>query len=162
SFTNRTYRIENAGGAFVLRLPGRGTERYIDRPGEAANARAAASLGIAPEVVFADPPSGVMVTRLIDGAVPLSPERLKSAADLAATVDLLRRLHGSGLIFQGSMHLYPKMDEYLELAPAPDLHRLRREVEHLRPILEPGWGPPRPCHIDPAPHNFVVAATGRY
>ncbi len=60
------------------------------------------------------------------------------------------------------MRLYPKMDEYLNLAPAPELLRLRREVETLRPILEAGWGPPRPCHIDPAPHNFIVAEGRRY
>ncbi len=162
SFTNRTWRIARDGAAFILRLPGAGTERYIDRAGEAVNARAAASICIAPETVFVDPASGVMVTRFIEGAAPLSPQRLKDRADLIGAVDLLRRLHESGLGFRGVMRLYPKMDEYLALAPTPELQRLRREVERLRPILEPGWGPARPCHIDPAPHNFIAAPSGRY
>ena len=162
SFTNRTYRIARDGDSFILRLPGSGTERYIDRAGEIANAQAAASLGIAPKIVFADPESGVMVTRFIEGAAPLSPQRLKDKADLNGTVDLLHRLHESGLTFQGVMRLYPKMDEYLALAPAPELLPLRREVEPLRPILEPGWGPLRPCHIDPAPQNFITAGSARY
>ncbi len=162
SFTNRTYRIERDGAAFILRLPGQGTERYIDRAGEIVNAKAAASIGIAPTVVFADAPSGVMVTRFIEGAEPLSPRRLKRSADLTGTVDLLHRLHGSGLAFKGVMRLYPKMDEYLALAPAPELLPLRRDVEPLRAILEPGWGPARPCHIDPAPQNFITAGSARY
>ncbi len=162
SFTNRTYRIGRDGAAFILRLPGQGTERYIDRAGEVANAQAAASIGIAPQIVFADAASGVMVTRFIEGAEPLSPQRLKRSADLIGTVDLLHRLHESGLTFKGVMRLYPKMDEYLALAPASELLPLRRAVEPLRPILEPGWGPMRPCHIDPTPQNFITAGSARY
>jgi thiamine kinase-like enzyme len=162
SFTNRIYRIERDGAAFILRLPGQGTERYIDRVSEIANIRAAASIGIAPAVVFADAASGVMVTRFVEGAEPLSAQRLKSKANLIGSVDLLHRLHNSGLTFKGVMRLYPKMDEYLTLAPAPELLPLRRAVEPLRPTLEAGWGPLRPCHIDPAPPNFIAAGAVRY
>ena len=162
SFTNRTYRIECGDEAYILRLPGQGTERYIDRTGEAANAKAAASIGIAPEIAFADPASGVMVTRFIRDAEPLSPARLRSRADLEAAVGLLHKLHASGLSFRGVMRLYPKMDEYLGLATTLPLQQLRRAVEPLRGILEPGWGPPRPCHIDPAPHNFIAAGSAHY
>ena len=162
SFTNRIFRIARGQEAFTLRLPGRGTERYIDRIAEAANARAANAIGLGAEIIYADPASGVMVTRFIEDAVALSPAALKDGTSLQATVGLLRRLHESGLAFQGRMNLYPKMDEYLALAPAPALLALRREGEKLRPLLERGWGPPRPCHIDPAPHNFVVADSRRY
>ncbi len=162
SFTNRTYRIVRAGEVLVLRLPGRGTERYIDRVGEAANTRAAASIGLSPEILYADPPSGVMVSRYVDGAEPLSPLRLRQPAELHATVGLLKQLHHSGLVFQGEMRLYPKLDEYLGLADVPVLTSLRREGERLRPILEAGWGPLWPCHVDPAPHNFIAAGSRRY
>jgi len=162
SFTNRTFRIAREGEAFVLRLPGAGTERYIDREAEAANARSAAAIGLSPEIVFADPRRGVMLSRFVAGAEPLSPARLHRTGELSVAVALLRRLHESGLAFQGHMRLYPKLDEYLGLAAAPTLMLLRREGEKLRPILENGWGPARPCHIDPAPHNFIVAGSQRY
>jgi thiamine kinase-like enzyme len=162
SFTNRTFCLAREDESFVLRLPGRGTERYIDRTAEAANARAAAAIGLSPEIVFADPRRGVMLSRFVGGAEPLSPARLRQNGELSATVALLRRLHESGLAFRGHMRLYPKLDEYLGLAAAPALTLLRRESEKLRPILESGWGPARPCHIDPAPHNFIVAGRQRY
>jgi thiamine kinase-like enzyme len=162
SFTNRTYRIVRGQEAFVLRLPGRGTGRYIDRESEATNARLAAAIGLSPEIVFAEPRLGVMLSRYVDGAEPLSPARLRQPAELRAAVALLRRLHDSGLAFRGRMRLYDKLDEYMGLADTPALKALRREGEKLRPILEGGWGPARPCHIDPAPHNFIVAAGRRY
>jgi thiamine kinase-like enzyme len=161
SQTNRTFRVARGGEAYVLRLPGRGTARYIDRRSEAANARAAAAAGLAPEILFADPASGVMLSRYVPGAEPLSAERLRDPHDFERTIELLRRLHDSGLAFQGEMRLYDKLDDYLRLAGdeprAAELRRLRQAGDKLRPILAPGFGPARPCHIDPGPHNFIVA-----
>ena len=123
--------------------------------------RAAAGIGLAPPILYADPASGVMLSRYIAGAVPLSPERLREEDHFRAAVGLLQRLHGSGLAFTGEMRLYPKLDQYLAMASTPALRELRRAGEVLRPVIEPGWGALRPCHIDPAPHNFIAAA-GRH
>jgi thiamine kinase-like enzyme len=161
SLTNRTFLVERNGEAYVLRLPGKGTELYIDRQGEAANAQAAATIGLTPPILYADPHSGVMLSRYLADAVALSPERLREPEHFAAAIGLLKRLHGSGLTFAGEMRLYPKLDQYLAMASTPGLADLRRKGEALRPIIEPGWGPLRPCHIDPAPHNFIAAA-GRH
>ena len=153
SLTNRSFLVERgdvaSAEAYVLRLPGKGTEQYIDREGEAANARAVAGLGLAPPILYSDPASGVMLSRYITGAVPLSPERLREGDHFRAAVGLLQRLHGSGLAFTGEMRLYPKLDQYLAMASTPALRELRRAGEALRPVIEPGWGPLRPCHIDP-------------
>jgi len=170
SLTNRSYRVVRGDAAFVLRLPGPGTERYIDRAGEAVNAAAVASIGLAPELVFIEPTSGVMLTRYVAGASPLSPQSLEDPATLAAVVGLLHRLHHSGLEFRGVMRLFPKLDEYLRLAEEsgqaelrlPELKCLRRQMAPLEPILGPGWGPAKPCHIDPGPHNFIVAGGRHY
>jgi thiamine kinase-like enzyme len=109
----------------------------------------------------------VMLTRYVAGASPLSPRSLEDPVALAAVVGLLRRLHESELVFRGVMRLYPKLDEYLRLAEAsghsaseirlPELKAFRRQAASLEPILRPGWGPGKPCHIDPAPHNFILA-----
>ncbi|HXQ39897.1 MAG TPA: choline/ethanolamine kinase family protein [Candidatus Udaeobacter sp.] len=172
SLTNRSYRVARGDAAFVLRLPGPGTERYISRADEAFNAAAVASVGLAPELVFIEPATGVMLTRYVAGASPLSARSLEDPASLAATVRLLRRLHDSGLAFRGVMRLYPKLDEYLRLAEESghaaaelrlsELKCLRRQVAPLEPILGPGWGPGKPCHIDPAPHNFIAAGGRHY
>ena len=170
SLTNRTYRVVSGDAAFVLRLPGPGTERYIDRAGEALNAAAVASIGLAPELVFIDPATGVMLTRYVADASPLSPQSLEDPASLTAVLRLLHRLHHSGLEFHGVMRLFPKLDEYLHLAEEsgsaelrlPELKHLRRQMAPLEPIIGPGWGPMRPCHIDPGPHNFIVAAGRHY
>ena len=65
--TNLVYRIDTGAQRLVLRIPGKGTEEYIDRAVEMHNARVAAKAGVSAEVVYADAQSGVMLTRHVDG-----------------------------------------------------------------------------------------------
>ena len=74
--TNRVFKVSCGNGNFCLRLPGAGTEVYINRAVERANAEAAAEAGVSPEVIhFGD--DGVMVTRYIEGAVTMSGEHFR-------------------------------------------------------------------------------------
>ena len=73
--TNRVFRIDGAR-VLCLRLPGAGTEEYINRANEAHAAREAATAGVSPEVVHADPPTGILVTAFLDGAQTMSPALL--------------------------------------------------------------------------------------
>jgi thiamine kinase-like enzyme len=166
SLTNRTYRIGVGADAVVLRIAGEGTERYIDRAAEAHNAGLAASIGIAPEVVFADARSGVMVTRFIADGMALTPKRLWQRGMLLRAVALLRRLHDSGLPFSSHMDLLPKLDEYVSLASKRhwpgdlDPAAIARHADAARAALERNRGPQVPSHIDPVPDNFVAAGGG--
>jgi thiamine kinase-like enzyme len=166
SLTNRNYKIGIGDDAYVLRIAGAGTERYIDRAAEARNAAQAASIGIAPELLYLDPPSGLMLTRFIDGGSSLQAADLRDPALLRSTVGLLKRLHGSGLTFAGRMELFPKLDEYIALAaqkgwpPGLDLTPVRRRAEAARVALERSAAPFVPSHVDPVPHNFLRARNG--
>jgi thiamine kinase-like enzyme len=166
SLTNRNYKLGLGGESYVLRIAGAGTERYIDRAAEAHNARLAASLGIAPELLYLDPPSGLMLTRFIAGGAALGAAELRQPALLRRAAGLLRRLHGSGLAFAGRMELFPKLDAYLALAarkgwPAGlDLTPFRRAAEPARVAIERAAIPFVPSHVDPVPHNFLQAGDG--
>lgn len=65
--TNLVYQVQLGSDEFVLRLPGAGTEAYIDREVEAHNARVAAEAGVSAALVYVDPARGVMVTALLGG-----------------------------------------------------------------------------------------------
>src|SRR3546814_20021183 len=53
--TNLVYKLDFGGGrCFILRIPGKGTEAYIDREVEMHNARAAAAAGVSAEVIHGD------------------------------------------------------------------------------------------------------------
>src|SRR5712671_6615958 len=72
--TNLVFRAGN----FCLRIPGKGTEEYINRANEAVAAREAAKAGVSPDVLHVDGKTGLMVTRFIAGAETMSPEKFKT------------------------------------------------------------------------------------
>jgi len=160
--------VSVGGEAYVLRIAGAGTHRYIDRAAEARNAGLAASIGIAPQVLHLDPQRGLMLTRFIAGGAPLQAAELRRPELLRSAVGLLKRLHGSGLVFAGRMDLFPKLDEYIALAAQKgcpdglDLRPLSRQAEAARAALEGTEMPFVPSHVDPVPHNFVHGSSALY
>ncbi|MFZ2102173.1 MAG: LPS biosynthesis choline kinase, partial [Oricola sp.] len=68
--TNLVFRV----GEYCLRIPGKGTEEYIDRANEAVAARETARAGVSPQLLHFDPATGVMATRFIEGATTMTPE----------------------------------------------------------------------------------------
>jgi thiamine kinase-like enzyme len=163
--TNRTFKVTLAGQHFVLRLPGSGTECYIDRRAEAHNTAIAAGLGLCAPLLYHDHDSGIQLSRYIEHGKALDREALRDPGALRAVTRLLQRLHHSGRRFLGRMCLFAKLDQYLALAARGD-DDLRRRLRHLRETCEPlrsrlEHGPQvlKPCHIDPAPANFFRATT---
>jgi len=64
--TNHNYKVDAAGGPYVLRIAGRDTAALgIDRSVEHEAALAAAAVGVGPEVVTFVEPEGYLVTRFI-------------------------------------------------------------------------------------------------
>jgi thiamine kinase-like enzyme len=155
--TNRNYKITTPGGNYVLRLPGTGTEKYIDRAAEAHDAGLAAGAGLTPEILYADPATGLMLTRFVDGAETLTAAAMHDPATLRDAAQILRRLHDSGLRFRREMRVFDKIDSYLQKSPraAVQFGAVRRAAEKLRNLVDDPERRLAPCHIDPTPHNFI-------
>lgn len=156
--TNRVYRL----GAHVLRLPGRGTEDYIDRTNEAVAARAAADAGVSPEVLHADPASGLMVTRFIDGTATMTPEGFRDRAGSPARAGAaFARLHRSGARFPFRFELFSMIDDYLGILSGKDValpegyHAVVRDAQSVRRAIDAHPVALAPCHCDPLCENFL-------
>ena len=66
--TNHNFKVDAAGGPYVLRIAGRDTALLgIDRSVEHEASLAAAAVGVGPEVVAFVEPEGYLVTRFIEG-----------------------------------------------------------------------------------------------
>ncbi len=92
-FSNRTFKVTQHGTAFVLRLDATHTGAFkLDRRLEAAIARSAAKAGLAPQVVFADPAAGILLSEYLHGNI-WSRQSFDDYANLDALGALLRRVH---------------------------------------------------------------------
>jgi aminoglycoside phosphotransferase (APT) family kinase protein len=94
---NNTYRAVRDGAAYALRVAGAHSLKYPfdlkpDVAWEAAVLRAAGRSGIAPQLVYADPGRGVLVTRWVEGR-SWSPEEVRLPENLRKMAALLRSVH---------------------------------------------------------------------
>ena len=160
--TNRVYRIDSGGERLVLRIPGEGTEDYIDRKVEAHNARVAAEVGVSAELLFVEPALGLMLTRHIDDCVTMTPEFFASRAGAPArAAAAFKALHESGKTFEFRFELFAMIDDYLGVldklgATLPEgYHDVVKEAEAVRAALDAHPAALAPCHCDPLCENFL-------
>jgi len=160
--TNLVHRVVAPQGDVIVRIPGEGTEEYIDRAVEVTNANAAHRAGVSPEVVWADAKTGVMISRTIDGITTMTPDLFGSRAGSPARAgQALARLHRSGETFDFRFELFAMIDDYLKVlstknAELPEgYHDIVRAAEPVKAALAANPGDLAPCHCDPLCENFL-------
>ncbi|RUW17077.1 choline/ethanolamine kinase family protein, partial [Mesorhizobium sp. M4B.F.Ca.ET.013.02.1.1] len=156
--TNLVYRA----GDLCLRIPGKGTEEYINRANEAVAAREAAKAGVSPELLHADAGTGVLVSRYVAGAETMSPEKFKTRAGSPARAgEAFRKLHSSGAVFPFRFELFAMIDDYLKVLSTKNValpagyHDVVREADSVRAALATHPIPIVACHCDPLCENFL-------
>ena len=160
--TNRVFRVEAGGISSCVRIPGQGTEEYINRRNEAQAAREAAAAGVSPEVLYFDEGTGVMATRFIGDAVTMSGELFKTrSGSPARAATAFRKLHDSGAVFNFRFELFAMIDDYLKVLGGKDVafpsgyHDVLGEAEAVRRALGTRPLPLVACHCDPLCENFL-------
>ncbi|WP_421695960.1 phosphotransferase [Aestuariivirga sp.] len=160
--TNLVFQVSDGKDNYVLRFPGKGTEEYINRTNEAQAAVEAANSGVSPDVLHADPATGVMVTRFLEDAVTMSPAKFKSIRGAPARAgEVFRRLHNSGATFNFRFELFSMIDDYLKVLTTKDIdlpegyHDVVREAAAVRAALDTNPLPLTACHCDPLCENFL-------
>jgi thiamine kinase-like enzyme len=160
--TNLVYRVSHGTNNWCLRLPGAGTEEYINRAVEAVAAGEAARAGVSPPLVFVDPDSGIMVTQFVDGAETMTADLFRSRPGAPARAgEAFRKLHSSDAKFDFRFELFSMIDEYLGILAGktvdlPDgYHDVLKEAESVRRALQANPAEIAACHCDPLAENFL-------
>ena len=142
--TNVNFVVEDAGEKFVVRVGGDIPLHQVMRFNELTASRAAHAAGVSPEVVYAEP--GALVLRYIEGKT-FAPEDVRKPQNLAAIVDLIRRVHrdipkflrGPALIFW----VFHVLRDYAATLRdggsrmAPELPRLMKAADGLEAAVGP-------------------------
>ena len=156
--TNRNFRVDVDGGAFVLRMGGQNTSLLgIDRVTEHAASLRAAEIGIGPDVQAFIEPEGWLVTRFIQGRT-VPPEEIRRPAGIRRVAAVLRRIHGAAAI-PGRFDAHAVVDQYRIEALAhgvsvpPEFVAAHEVSERVRSAR----GPQDlvPCHNDLLNANFL-------
>ena len=156
--TNRNYKVEVDGAAYVLRMGGQKTELLgIDRTVEHAASLRAEEIGVGPAVVDFVQSEGWLVTRFIAGR-GVSPQEMRSPSVLPRVAAALQRLHSAAAI-PGRFDAHAVVEVYRaesethgiemprEFAAARDVSERIRAARGPQPLV--------PCHNDLLNANFL-------
>lgn len=167
--TNHNYVItvdEGRGGTYVLRVPGAGTDAFIDRERELGNHASAAEAGISPPLLHVLEPEKCTVVPFITGET-MHPETLAGHPDrLDKVVDVIRTYHDKAA-FSNDTSVFPMIRDYLEKAAAvdawfpPDWPELMAVGADIEAAMKRDVPAPVACHNDLLSENFILEPDGR-
>ncbi len=160
--TNLVFYVDHAGEQYVLRLPGKGTEEYINRKNEIQAATEAAKAKVAPDVIYFDGWSGVMVTRYVDHGVTMTPAHFISREGSPKRAgEVFKKLHSSGAVFNFRFELFAMIDDYLKILATKEIELpagyedVVKSAEAVRKALNAHKLPLVACHCDPLCENLL-------
>jgi len=160
--TNIVHLVETKNINLIVRIPGKGTEDYINRSTEYKNAKAAWRAGISAEIIWADVNSGVMVSKAINRIETMTANLFSSRKGSPARAGYaLAKLHNSGETFDFRFELFNMIDDYLKILSTKDVdlpegyNDIVKGAEPIKELLETNSIPLAPCHCDPLCENFL-------
>ena len=157
--TNRSFLFSCKGQRYIMRIPGEGTDRLINRRQEAQVYDAIAGKGLCDDPVYLNPENGYKITRFLEGVRCCDAE---NEADLRLCMEKLRAFHEMQLQVPHSFDLFGQINFYESLwngAPSAyrDYEATKAGVLSLRPYIEAHRERLCLTHIDAVPDNFLFA-----
>ena len=160
--TNRNFRVNFGGTDYVVRLPGKRTALLgIDREAECMANKAAAELGIAPQVAALLTEPSALVTQFVSGR-EMKADELREPETIAEVAHDLRSLHDSGTELPSGFDSFRLVEEYAETGRAKgseppagydEALAVARRIE--RAVRDQPGHEPVPAHNDLLPANFL-------
>ena len=160
--TNRSFLFSVKGSKYIMRIPGEGTDKLINRRQEAEVYRAISGLGLCDDPVYINPDNGYKITSFLENVRVCDPS---SEEDLKRCMKKLRGFHEMRISVGHTFDICRQIEFYESLWDgAPSIYRdyLRTKEKVLSlcdyvESLDHDW-----CltHIDAVPDNFLFYGYG--
>lgn len=160
--TNRSYSFCVDDKRYIIRIPGEGTDRLINRKQEHAVYNAISSLGISEDVYYFDPKTGIKIAAYLTDAHVCDSSNWE---EVERCLSALKRFHAQKLHVSHSFDLWERLAFYESLwngAPSvyADYDKTKQAVLSLKSYIDAQPKNIQLCHIDAVPDNFLFV-TGK-
>lgn len=155
--TNRSFLFTCCGEKYIMRIPGEGTDKLIDRYHEAQVYEAIRGKGLCDDVVYIDPANGYKITKFLYGIRTADPENTE---DLMHCMSKLKTFHDMDLIVGHDFDIFGQIEFYEELWNGePSVYRdyetTKANVFSLQSYINEHIERKTLTHIDAVPDNFL-------
>lgn len=155
--TNRSFLFVCRGKKYIMRIPGEGTDRLINRKQEADVYRVISGKGICDDIAYMNPENGYKITEFLEDARacnPLNDEEVKKC------MKHLRAFHESKLTVNHEFDIFGQLEFYEMLwgqipSVYKDYEKTKLDVLSLKSYIEKHVDRKTLTHIDAVPDNFL-------
>lgn len=161
--TNDSFVFTYKNGKYILRIPGAGTEKLINRKDEYDSYQKIIPYGICDNIVYMDPETGYKITVYVDESRVCDPF---DPNDIKACMKKLREFHELGLSADYQFDVFEQINYYESLLSSPssfsDYKSIKENVFLLKEYIDAIPKRLSLSHIDSVPDNFLfVSKQGR-
>lgn len=155
--TNRSFLFSCKGKKYIMRIPGEGTDRLINRREEADVYHAIDGKNICDDIAYINPENGYKITEYLDGARVCDPLNYE---DVKKCMKCLRAFHEQKLHVNHEFDIFGQIEFYESLwAETPsvykDYEKTKANVLSLKPYIDAHITDEVLTHIDAVPDNFL-------
>lgn len=161
--TNRSFLFTYKGKQYIMRIPGEGTARLINRRQEYEVYQTVNGLGLCDEVVYMNPENGYKITAYFKNARPCDPG---NKDDVQKCMKRLRSFHESGLTTGHTFDIYKQIEFYESLWEGQascyrDYPETKHNIYELKKYIDSQPKAYALAHIDAVPDNFLFVENER-
>lgn len=155
--TNRSFIFTYKNKRYIMRIPGEGTDKLIDRKNEHVVYQAISLLKICDDVVYINPESGYKITTFLEGARTCDSE---DVVDVKACMKKLREFHKLRIQVAHRFDIFEQIDFYEKLWDTQkscfrDYVKTKTNVMGLKEYIDAVPKEETLTHIDAVPDNFL-------
>lgn len=157
SMTNSTRLIKLDNKKYILRIPGKGTDKLIDRSQEYNIYKKIEDYHISDEVLYFDKESGLKIAKYIQNCHNCNPRNPK---DVKASIAAIHHLHDLKLYVNFEFDLKDKINFYESLMKKSkynDYENVKKDVFELLDKIDKLTVRKCLCHIDPNQDNILIS-----
>jgi thiamine kinase-like enzyme len=163
--SNQNWLVEMSGDGrrYFVKVPGAGSEMFINRVTANEAARNAHAMGVGPEVIFFDAADGLEISEFLEGYRACTNADFGDSAIQSDVLDLYRRLHGGPKLGQ-TKTIFDMIEEHVEQGKElgshfpQDMPWLMHRYNQAKSAFLASGLDLVPCFNDPMPGNFLISA----
>ena len=160
--TNRSFLFRCGGRKYIMRIPGEGTDKLINRREEAEVYEVLRGRGICDDIAYINAQNGYKITEFLEGARVCNAD---SEEDIKVCMKKLREFHDQKLIVGHEFDIFKQIEFYESLwgdktSIYRDYENTKKNVFLLKKYIDTVKKEKCLTHIDAVPDNFLFTTDG--
>ena len=155
--TNRSFIFTVNNKRYIMRIPGEGTDKLIDRREEYDVYQRVKKEPYTEKILYLNPDNGYKISEFLENTRNSDSNNVQ---DVEESMNVLRKFHSQNYQVDHTFDIWKQIDFYESLRKAASAYRdyeeIKAEVLKLKPFIEDNIKKWSLCHIDANYDNFLI------